>query len=354
MSVGEALINDPALELDNTKDDFEKEEINQAAALATEVKMVPLVDIVKSEVALRDVQRQTESYQLLVNSIKSRGVLNSILVRKLELPGGITRYSLIDGLQRFNAAGDAGITHIPARIVEMDDAEVLEAQIITNMNRVLTRPADLSKHLLRILMRNPFMTLDQLAERVCQSRTWIEQRLSLNKLLPDIQKLVNEEKIHLTNAYALSKIPAEEQAEHVQASMEESPKTFVPRMKDRVKAIKDAKHSGKDAGKAEFQPAMHVQKVGILKDEYKALIEGEGESQIKVLIAKNKITDPVDAAKVAVAWVLSYDEESKAKQIERHRVMEEQRKEKSARLREEKERLKSEESAQKAADITSL
>lgn len=350
--IDEALENDPAIAMETPKDAAEVEEIALAAAKASEVKMVPVSLIEKSEVSLRDVSRQTESYQLLVNSVRKKGVLNSILVRSVEAPGGVQKYGLIDGLQRFSAACDAGLDFVPARVVEMDDAELLEAQIITNMNRVQTKPADLSKHLLRILARNPFMTKQQLAERTCQSLTWVEQRLSINRLKTEIQELVNNGKIHLTNAYALSKIPEEEQAQHVDAAMTESPKTFVPRMKNRVKEIKDAKHSGKDAGKAEFQPVQHLQKVGDVKKEYAALHQGEGDSRVLALIKKHKITDPLEAVKICVAWLLNFDPESQEEQKRKNKVKEEKRKERTAQLKAEREAKKEEEAAERAADIT--
>lgn len=351
-ATGQAVIDEVIDQVAPPRDADEQSEIEEAAKRAGTVQMIAVADIVKSEVSLRDVQRQTEGFQLLVNSIRKKGVLNSILVRKIIIPGGVVRYGLIDGLQRFTAAGDAGLTHIPARVVEMDDAEILEAQIITNMNRVQTRPADLSKHLLRIMSRNPFMTVDQMAEKVCQSRTWVEQRLSLNKLKPEIQELVNEGKIHLTNAYALSKIPDTEQVEHVQAAITESPKTFVPRMKERVKAIKDAKHSGRDAGKAEFQPVMHMQKVGDVKAEFEALSSGEGESKLRLLLAKHGVTDPLEAAKLAVAWTLHFDPDSQVEQKEKHELKEKQRKEQEARRREERAKKKEQEAVETAADVT--
>lgn len=341
---------DPAVVQERPKDEAELEEIQLAAERATGVRMIPIALIERSEVALRDVNRQTESYQLLVNSIRKKGVLNSILVREIQLPGGVKKYGLIDGLQRFTAAQDAGLAEIPARVVEMDDAELLEAQIITNMNRVQTRPADLSKHLLRILSRNPFMTKKELAERTCQSLSWIEQRLSINKLKPEIQELVNEGKIHLTNAYALSKIPEEEQGEYVDAAMTESPKTFVPRMKARVKEIRDAKHAGRDAGKAEWRPVMHLQKVGVVKEEYQKVKEGTKDSQVLTLIKGLK--EPRQVAEMVLAWALHYDPESQKEQKRRHEVREKKRKEAQEKLKAERERKKQERAAAAQADIT--
>lgn len=300
---------------------------------------VPTSQIRKSDVALRGVQRQTEKYLLLLDSIKKCGVLNSILVREqTDVTTGTKFYGLIDGLQRFTAACDAGLAEIPANIVNMDDAEVLEAQLITNLNRIETRPADVSKHLLRILSRNPFMTKQQLAERVCQSLTWVEQRLGLSDLQKEIQDLVNTGKIHLTNAYALSKIDVSEQASHVEAAMTESPKTFVPRMKQRVKEIRDNAKAGRDAGPVGFQPVQYMQKVSDVKKELE-----DGCPIGKILIKKGNISDPVEAFKAAIEWMLHFDADSKAEQKRDYDA-------KARKREEEKEKLKAEREAKKQTD----
>lgn len=332
----------------------EAAEIQAASDKASvDVAMIPLGLIEKSDVALRDVDRQSEAYQLLVNSIRQKGVLNSILVR--EIPsGGVMKYGLIDGLQRFSASLDAGKETIPARVVNMDDAELLDVQIITNANRVITKHAQYAAHLLRILSRNPFMTVAQLAEKICQSKTWVEQRLSLNKLTEPIQAMVDEGKIHLTNAYALSKLPPEEQPTHVDAAIDESPKTFVPRMKARVKEIADAKKTGKDAKPAEFQPTQHLQKVGDVKDEFAALVEGQGDSKIAALLARDKVTDPKAAAGLAIAWVLNFDKDSQQAQREAAAARKKESDEAKERRKKEREDQKRKDAAEAAADITTM
>jgi ParB/RepB/Spo0J family partition protein len=308
---------------------------------ARRTAMVPVSLIRKSDTALRGVQRQTEKYQLLLQSVKRHGVLNSITVCERVDPATKTKfYALVDGLQRFTAASDAGLTEVPASIVDIDDAEILEAQIVTNLNRIDTRPADVSKHLLRILARNPYMTKQQLCERVCQSITWVEQRLGLANLKPEIQELVNLGKIHLTNAYSLSKVDEEEQLQHVEAAMTESPKTFVPRMKQRVKELRDARKSGGDAGEATFQPVQYMQKVGDVKNEL-----ANGCPILSALIQKHAVTDPVDAAKLALAWALHFDQDSQDEQRREHDAKVKKREEEKERMKAEREEKKQKDAA---------
>lgn len=340
-------VADPAAEeVQVTPDDQGKNQEVEAFVSKSKPQNIPLSQIRKSEVALRDVNRQTEQFQLLFNSIKQRGIMNSIVVREQRDPTtGVVTYGLVDGLQRFTCATDLGFTEIPANVVELDDAELLEAQIITNLNRVQTKPAELSKHLLRILSRNPMMTKQSLAERCCQSLTWVNQRLSLDKLTEEIQELVNEGRIHLSNAYALAKIPEEEQAEHVDAAISESPKTFVPRMKARVKEIRDAKNAGKDATKAEFKPTQHLQKVADVKEELASMTVG------KALIAKHKPKTPEEAWELCVKWMLHADDDSVAEQKRKADQRKADREEAKKKLAAEREEQKQKKAAEAAASL---
>jgi ParB/RepB/Spo0J family partition protein len=306
-------------------------------------KRIPVSRIRKSEVALRGVQRQSEKYQLLLDSVKKRGVLQSLLVREQVDPEtGTTFYGLIDGLQRYTAACDAGVEDVPANVVTMDDAEALEVQLITNLNRIETKPADVSKHLLRILSRNPFMTKQQLAERCSQSLTWVDQRLSIDNLKDEIKQLINEGKIHLTNAYALSKIDPEEQMAHVEAAMTESPKTFVPRMKQRAKEIRDAHKSGKDASPAGFTPVQHLQKVSDVKKE----LEG-GLPTVSALLKEYGLpAEAIEGAKIALLWVLHFDKVSQDEQRREYDRKEAERKAEKERIKVQREREKQQKAAQ--------
>jgi ParB family transcriptional regulator, chromosome partitioning protein len=103
--------------------------------MATKLAHIPISKIRENPVALRSVNRTTEEYTGLVDSIRRSGVLNPVLVREVQDPD--TKdivYGLIDGLHRFTASQDAGQDTIPAQITSMEDAAVLEAQILANVH----------------------------------------------------------------------------------------------------------------------------------------------------------------------------------------------------------------------------
>jgi len=305
---------------------------------------VPMALVRKSDIALRGVNRKNEEFMNIVESVRRKGVLIPVLMRELRDPSnGTLTYSLIDGLQRYTASLDCGLTTIPAHVVEMDDAEALEAQIMTNANRVITKPAEYAKHLLRMLTRDPFMTMKTLATKVSQSESWVLQRLSLDKLLPKIQELVDNDKIGLTNAYALAKLPEDEQGLHVDAAMTEAPQTFVPRMKSRAKEIKEANKAGKDVNAPEFQPVQYMQKPADVKAELKSPSIGTH------LLAKNGLTgaDAQSAWTLALNWVMHFDEDSKAEQQRNFETKKAKKDAEKAKLKEEKDK----EAAKKAAQL---
>ncbi len=167
----------------------------------SDLTYVQVSQIRENPVALRQVNRNTEAYIELVDSIRREGVLNPIVVRPMRDPQtGNEFYGLIDGLHRFTATCDAGLDTIPAHIKSMEDAQVLVAQIIGNIHRIETRPVEYSKQLQKILIQDPLLTAASLADQLGKSTTWIADRLGLLKLDEKIGKLVDEGKINLSNA----------------------------------------------------------------------------------------------------------------------------------------------------------
>ena len=97
--------------------------------------MIPLAKIRENPVALRNVDRQNEAYIGLVDSVKKVGILNAIVVREIKNPADPKEelYGLVDGLQRFSAAKDAGLELVPATIQPLEEGQILEAQLIANV-----------------------------------------------------------------------------------------------------------------------------------------------------------------------------------------------------------------------------
>lgn len=269
----------------------------------TQLLHIPLANIRENPVALRPVDKTSEKYLQLVDSIKQHGVMNPINVREIEPgPDGTKLYSVCDGLHRFTASNDAGKTTIPAQVISKSDAEVEEAQIIANFHKVETKPAEYSKALNRIVLRNPDLTMAELAGRLNMSSTQLAERMSLVKLSENIQKLVDEGSIKLTNAVALAKLPVEMQPDFVERAMTQSPAEFVPAANAALKKHREDLRAGRTPGDPVFEPVPLLQKLSDIKaavGDYKPLAQE--------LIAKAQPKSPEDVFGLALQWVLRLD-----------------------------------------------
>lgn len=301
---------------------------------------IPLNKIRQNAVALRDVNRAHEDYLGLVDSIRKNGVLNSISVREIkDQSTGDVLYGLIDGLHRFSASRDAGMDDIPAMVFDKTDGEVLEAQIIANAQRIETKPVEYSKQLVLILSANPLMTVTELAGKLSKSVSWLNDRLGLTKLDPKIGELVDRDEMNLMNAYALAKLPVEEQLNFLDRAQTMQPQEFVPTVQARIKQIKEDKRKGKDSQPEQFVPVAHVRKPGELKEELEQGVIG------KTLITELKITSPEEGFKLGLQWALHLDPSS----VEKAKQEDEARKKATKEAREKREKEAAEKKMKEAA-----
>ena len=291
-----------------------------------ELMVIELDKIHASDAAMRTVDRTCESYMGLVDSIKKAGVLTSILVRrKFDSITGEELFELIDGAQRTQASRDAGLKTIGAKIITATQGEAMEAQLMANVHRVDTPACQYSAHLRRMMFMNPTLTLLVLADKVAKSPTWVSNRLSLSRIKDkDIQELINQGKINITNAYTLAKLPPEHQRELVDQAMTLPPSEFLPVATARAKEIRASNQAGSNANPIVFQPQPFTQKLKALKEEL------DTNQQATFLCGKYKPASMEQAFSLAIAWTLHMDPFSKELQQAQHEERVQLREEKKA------------------------
>jgi len=318
------------------------------------LRTVPVSMIRPNAVALRAVNRESEAYLGLVESIKRQGFKGAITVReKKDAESGEKFYELIDGLHRFTAAMDAGVTEINVDIGTYSDVEALESQIMANLHKVETRPAEYGRQLVRLFSANPTLSKAEVGANIGKSTSWIDKILHLNKIeSDDIRGLIDEGKVTLANAFALSKLPVEEQPEYLDRAMTLPSEEFVPMVNQRVKEIRAAKRTGRDPQAAVFTPTAHMRKLAEIKevmDDVKPLLALAKDLKIKTV---------EESLGLAISWVLNMDpisvEQQKAKyeaqQKERKAASEQRKKDRAARKLAAAEKAQKE-AAKTAADI---
>ncbi|MAN46958.1 MAG: ParB/RepB/Spo0J family partition protein [Alphaproteobacteria bacterium] len=135
----------------------------------------------------------------LAESLKSRGVLQAILVRPDPKETG--KYQIIAGERRWRAAKMAGLTSIPAVIRDTDELELLEIGIIENVQRSDLNPIE-EAEAYEALMKRFGRTQDSLATSVGKSRVHIANTLRLLQLPEAAREHVREGRITAGHARA--------------------------------------------------------------------------------------------------------------------------------------------------------
>ncbi len=182
-------------------DSFEKKIVDTAKG--NDIVEIPLDEIRSNPYQPRKSFNE-ESIKELADSIKEYGIVQPIIVKK-----AIKGYELIAGERRTKAARVAGLETIPAIIKEFDDQEMMEIALIENIQRENLNPIDEALAYENIIKLNN-MTQEEFAHRFGKSRSYVTNMLGLLKLPNATKKLVEENKISMGHARALSKLSDEE------------------------------------------------------------------------------------------------------------------------------------------------
>lgn len=134
----------------------------------------------------------------LSQSIASHGVIQPIAVRS----SGDGFYKIIAGERRYRAAKMAGLSEIPAIIMELDERSASEVAIIENIQREDLTVIEEAKAY-RTLMDEYGLTQEELSQRIGKSRSTIANVLRTLDLPEELQQLLSEGKITLGHAKAL-------------------------------------------------------------------------------------------------------------------------------------------------------
>jgi len=135
-------------------------------------------------------------------SIAARGLIQPVIVRPL----GDGRYELIAGERRWRAAGQAGLTRIPAVVRHAESAEVLELALIENIQRQDLNPIETAQAY-RHLAETFDLSHEEIAAKVGKDRSSVTNLLRLLNLPEEIQKDLAAGTLSTGHARALLGIP---------------------------------------------------------------------------------------------------------------------------------------------------
>tara|TARA_B100000989_G_scaffold82218_1_gene58778 strand:+ start:354 stop:1196 length:843 start_codon:yes stop_codon:yes gene_type:complete len=136
----------------------------------------------------------------LCNSIKERGVIQPIIVRKSNFEN--SKYEIVAGERRWLAARKAGLHDIPAVITEADDLKSLEFAIVENVQRHDLNPLEEAQGYKRLIDEFSY-DQEKVSKFIGKSRSYITNALRLLNLPKDVLQLVEEKKISAGHAKIL-------------------------------------------------------------------------------------------------------------------------------------------------------
>lgn len=151
----------------------------------------------------------------LADSIREHGILQPLTVRKLS--SGY--YQIIAGERRWRAARLAGLTQVPAIVIEADDRKMTELALIENLQREDLNPIEEAEGYKR-LMDSYKMTQEEAAARVGKSRSAVANSLRLLGLCAEVRKLLEDGKLSSGHARALLPLKADAQKKAATAVIE--------------------------------------------------------------------------------------------------------------------------------------
>jgi ParB family chromosome partitioning protein len=136
----------------------------------------------------------------LVESIKSQGVLQPLLVRRD--PGQANGYQIVAGERRWRAAQRAQLHEIPVIIKDLSDVDALEIALIENIHREDLTVLEEAEGYQR-LMDEFGHTQDALAKAVGKSRSHIANLLRLLGLPEEVKSMLDDGLLSAGHARAL-------------------------------------------------------------------------------------------------------------------------------------------------------
>ncbi len=141
-----------------------------------------------------------DAIQGLADSIKEKGVLQPLLVRRH--PSIADAFEIIAGERRWRASQKAGLHELPVIVRDLSDRETLEIGLIENIQRQDLNPLDEAEGYQR-LMTEFGHTQEALSKSVGKSRSHVANMLRLLSLPDSVKDLVKRGELSMTHARAL-------------------------------------------------------------------------------------------------------------------------------------------------------
>jgi len=157
----------------------------------TQKNQLPTSDLIPNKFQPRKIFDES-SLEDLTNSIKERGIIQPIIVRKSKDDN--SKFEIIAGERRWLAAQKAGVHNVPVVIAEADDLKSLEFAIVENVQRHDLNALEEAQGYKRLIDEFDY-DQEKVSKFIGKSRSYITNALRLLTLPIEILKFIEERKI---------------------------------------------------------------------------------------------------------------------------------------------------------------
>ena len=157
----------------------------------TQKNQVSIGDLVPNKYQPRKIFDE-DSLEDLTNSIKERGMIQPIIVRKSDTNN--SKYEIIAGERRWLAAQKAGLHDIPVVVTDANDLKSLEFAIVENVQRHDLNPLEEAQGYKRLIDEFSY-DQEKVSKFIGKSRSYITNSLRLLTLPNDVIKLIEQQKL---------------------------------------------------------------------------------------------------------------------------------------------------------------
>ena len=160
---------------------------------------LPVTDLIPNKYQPRKYFDET-NLQDLTNSIKERGMIQPIIVRKLNNEN--SKFEIIAGERRWLAAQKAGMHNVPVVVTEADNLKSLEFAIVENVQRHDLNPLEEAQGYKRLIDEFSY-DQEKVSKFIGKSRSYITNSLRILTLPTEVVKLIEKQKLTAGHAKIL-------------------------------------------------------------------------------------------------------------------------------------------------------
>ena len=165
----------------------------------TQKNQLPVSDLIPNKYQPRKNFDET-NLEDLTNSIKERGIIQPIIVRKSDNEN--SKFEIIAGERRWLAAQRAGIHTVPVVITDADNLKSLEFAIVENVQRHDLNPLEEAQGYKRLIDEFSY-DQEKVSKFIGKSRSYITNSLRILTLPDEVIKLIESNKLSTGHAKIL-------------------------------------------------------------------------------------------------------------------------------------------------------